>query len=179
LPFSLKKLQFFNQKFNIQFYVHNQKTINILKQLLFETIHKLYDINIGLEFENADGYIFDNRIAAMLKRNEISRVNIFEIKLINYTLEFGGGEADMENNNNLTVHELEQQIRENFCLGKNVKLFANMKKINKQNYIKNYEKFQMVFKNMDNQYTMCEMIDRKYEVIVKDKSFNFVGRFFN
>jgi hypothetical protein len=98
-------------------------TINILKQLVFERVHKLYDINIGLEFENADGYIFDNRIAATLKKNEIIGVNIFEIKLINYTFEFDGGEADMEGSNNLTVHELEQQVRENFCLGKNVKLF--------------------------------------------------------
>jgi hypothetical protein len=54
-----------------------------------------------------------------------------------------------------------------------------MKKINKQNYIKNYEKFQMVYKNLDNQYSMCEMIDRKFEVIVRDKSYNFIGRFFN
>jgi hypothetical protein len=37
----------------------------------------------------------------------------------------------------------------------------------------------MVHKNMGNQYSMCEMIDRKYEVIVRDKSYNFVGRFFN
>jgi hypothetical protein len=29
LPFSLKKLQFFNQKFNIQFSVHDQMAINI------------------------------------------------------------------------------------------------------------------------------------------------------
>jgi hypothetical protein len=26
---------------------------------------------------------------------------------------------------------------------------------------------------------MCEMMDRKYEVVIKDKSYNFVGRFFN
>jgi hypothetical protein len=118
LPFSLKKLQFFNQKFDIQFYVHDQMTINILKQLLFERNHKLYDINTSLEFENADGYIFDNRIAATLKKNEIIGVNIFEIKLINYTFEFDGGESDMESNNNITVYELEQQLRENFCLGR-------------------------------------------------------------
>jgi hypothetical protein len=68
LPFSLKKLQFHNQKFSIQFYVHDQMPINILKQLIFERIHKLINMNIGLEFENADGYIFDNRIAATLRR---------------------------------------------------------------------------------------------------------------
>jgi hypothetical protein len=85
----------------------------------------------------------------------------------------------MESNNNITVYELEQQLRENFCLGKNIKLFANMKKINKQDYIKNYDKFQMIYKNMDNQYSICEMIGRKFEVIVRDKSYNFVGRFFN
>jgi hypothetical protein len=179
LPFSLKNLQFNNQKFNIQFYVHDQMTIITLKQLLFDRIHKSYDTNIGLEFENADGYIYDNRIAATLKKNEIIGVNTFEIKLINYTFEFDGGEADMESNNNITVYELEQQLRENFCLGKNVKLFANMKKINKQNYIKNYEKFQLVYKTIDKQYSMCEMIDRQFEVIVRDKSYNFVGRFFN
>jgi hypothetical protein len=89
-----------------------------LKQLLFERIHKLYDINIGLEFENADIYIFDNRIAATLKKNEIIGVNIFEIKLINYTFEFDGGEADMESNNNITVHELEQQLMKTSVLGK-------------------------------------------------------------
>jgi hypothetical protein len=54
-----------------------------------------------------------------------------------------------------------------------------MKKINKQNYVKNYEKFQMVYKNMDNQFSLCEMIDRQYEVTVRDMSFSFVGRFFN
>jgi hypothetical protein len=93
-------------------------TINILKQLIFERINKLYSMNIGLEFENTDGYIFDNRIAATLKKNEIIGVNIFEVKLINYVFEFDGGEADMESNNNITVYELEQQLRENFCLGK-------------------------------------------------------------
>jgi hypothetical protein len=74
----------------------------------------------------------------------------------------------MESNNNLT-----------FYLGKNVKLFANMKKINKQNYIKNLEKFQMIYKNIDRQFSLCEMIERKYEVTVRGKSFNFIGRFFN
>jgi hypothetical protein len=98
-----------------------------------------------------------------LKKNEIIGVNTFEIKLINYTFEFDGGETDMESNNNITVFELEQQLRENFCLGKNVKLFANMKKINKQNYIKNFEKFQLVYKTIDKQYSMCEMIDRQFK----------------
>jgi hypothetical protein len=179
LTLSLKKLQFHNQNFNIQLYVHDQMTVNILKQLVFDRIYKLFDMNIGLEFENAEGFIFDNRIAATLRKNEIIAVNVFEIRVINFTFEFDGGEADMESNNNITVYELEQQLRENFCLGKNVKLFSNMKKINKQNYVKNYEKFQMVYKNMDNQYSMCEMIDRQYEIIVRDMSFCFVGRFFN
>jgi hypothetical protein len=124
-------------------------------------------------------YIFDNRIAATLKKNEIIGVNVFEIKIINYIFEFDGGEADMECSNNTTIYELEQQLRKNFCLGKNVKLFANMKNIDRNEYVKNYEKFQMVIKNMNKQYSMCEMIDRKYEVIVRDKSYNFVGRFFN
>jgi hypothetical protein len=26
---------------------------------------------------------------------------------------------------------------------------------------------------------MCEMIERKYGITVRDKSFNFIGRFFN
>jgi hypothetical protein len=95
-------------------------TINNLKQLVFDRIHKLYDTNIGLEFENADGLLFDNRIAAMLKKNEVIGVNIFEVKLINYVFEFDGGEAEMESNNNLTVHQLEQQVRETFYLGKNI-----------------------------------------------------------
>jgi hypothetical protein len=55
LSISMKKLQFYNQKFNIQFYVPDQMTINLLKQLIFDRIHKIYDTNIGLEFENADG----------------------------------------------------------------------------------------------------------------------------
>jgi cell fate (sporulation/competence/biofilm development) regulator YmcA (YheA/YmcA/DUF963 family) len=114
-----------------------------------------------------------------LKKNEIIGANIFEVKLINYTLEFDGGEADIESNNNQTVSELEQLIRKTFYLGKNVKLFANMKKVNKNNYIKNFQKFQMVFKNIDKQYSMCEMIERKYEVTVRDKSFIFIGNFFN
>jgi hypothetical protein len=59
-------------------------TINVLKQLIFDRIHKLYDTNIGLEFENADGYLFQNRITATLKKNVFIGVNIFEVKLINY-----------------------------------------------------------------------------------------------
>jgi hypothetical protein len=113
-------------------------TINILKQLIFDRIHKLYDTNIGLEFENTDGYLFDNRIAATRKKNEIIEINTFEVKSVKYTFEFDEGEADMESNNNLTVHELEQQIRITFCLGKNVKLFSNLKKINKYTYIKKF-----------------------------------------
>jgi hypothetical protein len=107
-------------------------TINILKQLIFDRVHKLYETNFGLEFETAEGYLFDNRIAATLKKNEIIGVNVFEIKLINYVFEFDGGEADMESNNNLTIYELEQQVRETFYLGKNIKLFSNMEKVNKK-----------------------------------------------
>jgi hypothetical protein len=70
--------------------------INILKQLIFDRVHELYDMNIGLEFQNTDGYIFDNRIAAKLKKNEVIGVNVFEIKLSNYIFEFDGGEADMD-----------------------------------------------------------------------------------
>jgi hypothetical protein len=90
LSISMKKLQFYNQKFDIQFYVHDQMTINILKQLILEIVHKLYDVNIGLEFKTTEGYLFDNRIAATLKKNEIISVNVFEIKIINYIFEFDG-----------------------------------------------------------------------------------------
>jgi hypothetical protein len=65
-------------------------------------------MNIGIEFDTTDGYLFDTKIAATLKKNEIIRVNIFEIKIINYTLEFDGGEADIEGNNNITIFEFEQ-----------------------------------------------------------------------
>jgi hypothetical protein len=34
----MKKLQFYNQKFELQFYVHDQMTINLLKQLIFERV---------------------------------------------------------------------------------------------------------------------------------------------
>jgi hypothetical protein len=57
LSISMNKLQFYNQKFSIQFFVHDQMAINILKQLIFDRVHKLYDTNIGIEFENADGYL--------------------------------------------------------------------------------------------------------------------------
>jgi hypothetical protein len=136
-------------------------------------------MNIGLEFETTEGLLFDNRIAATLKKNEIISVNIFEIKLINYIFEFDGGEADLKSNNNLTISEFEQQIRKIFNLGKNVKLFSNMKKVNKNMYIKNFEKFQLVIKDINKQFSMCEMIERKYEITVRDKSFIFIGRFFN
>jgi hypothetical protein len=154
-------------------------TINILKQVIFDRVHKLYDSNIGLEFENADGSLFDNRIVATLKKNEIIGVNVLVVKLSNYVFKFDRGEAEMESHNNLTVYELEQQIRETFYFGKNVKLFSNMKKINKNTYIKNFDKFQLVFKNIDKQFSICEMMERKYEVTVRDKSFNFIRRFFN
>jgi hypothetical protein len=71
LSIPLKKLQFYNQKFDIQIYVHDQMTINILKQLIFDRVHKLYDVNFGLEFENAEGYLFDDRITATFKKNEV------------------------------------------------------------------------------------------------------------
>jgi hypothetical protein len=54
-----------------------------------------------------------------------------------------------------------------------------MKKVNRNIYIKNFEKFQQVFKNLDKQFSLCVMIDRKYEVVIRDKSFIFIGRFFN
>jgi hypothetical protein len=146
LSISMKKLQFYNQKFDIQFYVHDQMTINILKQLIFDRVHKLYETNFGLEFETAEGYLFDDGIAATLKKNEVIGVSVFE---------FDGGEADMESNNNLTIYELKQQVLETFCLDKNIKLFSNMKKVNKNMYIKNLDKFQKVFKNIDKQFSMC------------------------
>jgi hypothetical protein len=59
LLISMKKLQFYNQKFNIKFYVHDQMTVNILKQIIFNRAHKLYNMNIGLEFETAEGYRFE------------------------------------------------------------------------------------------------------------------------
>jgi hypothetical protein len=117
LSISMKKLQFYNQKFNIQFYVQDQMTINIMRQLIFDRVHKLYETNFGLEFETTEGYLFDDRIAATLKKNEVIGVNVFEIKLINYVFELDGGEAEMESNNNLTFYELEQQVRETFYLG--------------------------------------------------------------
>jgi hypothetical protein len=70
-------------------------SVNLFKQILFNRVHGFYKTNIWLEFETANGYIFDNIIAATLKKNEIIGVNVFEIKLINYTLEFDGGEAEL------------------------------------------------------------------------------------
>jgi hypothetical protein len=54
-----------------------------------------------------------------------------------------------------------------------------MKKVNKNMCIKIFDKFQLVFRNIDKQFSMCEMIERKYEVTIRDKSFNFIGRFSN
>jgi hypothetical protein len=39
-------------------------TVNILKQLIFERVHNLYNINIGIELETTEGYLFDTTIAA-------------------------------------------------------------------------------------------------------------------
>jgi hypothetical protein len=136
-------------------------------------------MNIGIEFETAEGYLFDTNIAATLRKNKIISVNIFEVKIIDYILEFDGGKADIDCNNNLTRCEFEQLVRKTFFRGKNIKLFSNMKKINRNMYIKNFEKFQLVFKNMDKQFSLYEMIDRKFEVIIRNKSFIFMGRFFN
>jgi hypothetical protein len=57
----MKKLQFYNQKFEYYFYVHDQITVNILKQLIFDRIHNLFDMNIGIEFETTEGYLFDRK----------------------------------------------------------------------------------------------------------------------
>jgi hypothetical protein len=54
-----------------------------------------------------------------------------------------------------------------------------MKKVNKSYYIKKFKKFQMLYKNIDKQYSKCEMIEIKYEVTKGDKSFIFIGKFFN
>jgi hypothetical protein len=135
LSITMKKSHFYNQKFEFQFYVHDQMTINLLKQLIFERIHKLYDINIGIEFETAEGFLYDTRIAATLRKNEIIGVDTFEIKMINYILEFDGGEVDIECNNNLTICEFEHQVRKTFFLGKNIKLFSNLKNPNMNMHI--------------------------------------------
>jgi hypothetical protein len=179
LSITMKKLQFLNQKFELQFYANNQMSINILKQIIFEKVHQLYNTNVGLELETADGFLYDTRIVATLRKNEIINVNTFEIKLVNYTLEFDRGEAEIECINNLTNVELEQLTRQTFVLGKNIKLFSNMKKSNMNLYFKNFEKFQIVFKNAEKQFSLCEMIERKYEILVRDKSFNLIGIFFN
>jgi hypothetical protein len=62
-------------------------------------------------------------------------------------LEFDGGETNIECDNNLTIFEFEQKVRKTFFLGENVKLFTNLKKPNKNTYIKNFENFQLVYKD--------------------------------
>jgi hypothetical protein len=68
LPICLKKLQFYNQKFDFHLYIHDQMSVNLLKQILFNRVQKLFDTNIGLEFETTNGIIFDDRIVATLKK---------------------------------------------------------------------------------------------------------------
>jgi hypothetical protein len=54
-----------------------------------------------------------------------------------------------------------------------------MKKPNANTYIKDFDKFQLVFKEMSKQFSLCTMTDRIYEVTIMDKSFIFIDRFFN
>jgi hypothetical protein len=50
-------------------------TMKIMKQLIFDRVHQLYNKNIGMEFETAEGFLFDPTIAAVLRKEEIINVN--------------------------------------------------------------------------------------------------------
>jgi hypothetical protein len=46
LPICLKKLQFYNQKFDFHKYIHDQMSVNLFKQILFNRVHGFYKTNI-------------------------------------------------------------------------------------------------------------------------------------
>jgi hypothetical protein len=81
-------------------------------------------------------------------------------------LGFDGGDTYIECENNLTVFEFEQKVRKPFFLGENVKILTEMKKPNPNTYIKDFNKFQLAFKEMNKQLSFCALFDRIYEITV-------------
>jgi hypothetical protein len=54
-----------------------------------------------------------------------------------------------------------------------------MRKPNRNTYIKDFDKFQLVFKYIDKNYILCSLFERIYEVTMQEKSYIFNGKCFN
>jgi hypothetical protein len=108
-------------------------------------------------------------------------VNIFDIEKKDSTRDFDGGDTYIEFENDLIKFEYEQKIRKTFFLGENVKILTEMKKSNPNPtiYIKDFNKFPLTFKEKDKQLSLCTLFDLIYEISILNKSYLFLGRFFN
>jgi hypothetical protein len=60
-----------------------------------------------------------------------------------------------------------------------MKLVAKMKNPSPKAYIKDFDKFQLAFKEMNEQFSLCSLFERIYEITVLNKSFIFLSRYFN
>jgi hypothetical protein len=96
LSIPLKNFLFYNQNFEFQIYLSDHATVKIMKQLIFDRIHHLYNKNIGLKSGITEGFLFDTTIAAVLEKGKIINVSIFDIEIKDYTLEFDGGDTYIE-----------------------------------------------------------------------------------
>jgi hypothetical protein len=79
LSIPLKNFLFYSQNFEFQIYFSEHATVKIMKQLIFDRVHHIVTRNIGLEFEITEGFLFDTTIEAVLDKDKIIHVNIFDI----------------------------------------------------------------------------------------------------
>jgi hypothetical protein len=78
LSIFLKNFLFYNQKFEFQIYLPEYTTVKLMKQLIFDRIHHLFNRNIGMEFEITEGFGFDTTIVAVIEKSKVIYVNIFD-----------------------------------------------------------------------------------------------------
>jgi hypothetical protein len=86
-------------------------------------------------------------------------------------LEFDEGDTYNEGQNNLTMYEFEQKVRKTLFLGENIKIFVEMKTLTPNTCIKDFNKFQLAFKEINKQLALCSLVDRIYEIIILNKSY--------
>jgi hypothetical protein len=153
--------------------------VKFTKQLIFDRIHQRYNKNFGIEFEANEGILYDSILAAVIENKKMIYFKTFIIKKKQFDREYDGRETYIECENNLTVFEFEQKIRQTFLLEDNVKIVNNMKKPNQNTYIKDFEKFQLAFKDVERNYILSSLFERIYEVTMLEKSYVFVGKCFN
>jgi hypothetical protein len=77
----LKNFLFYKKDFEFQRYLPEQTLVKLMEQLVFDRIHKLFNKNVGIEFEITEGFLFDTTIAAVINNGKMIYVNLFDIEI--------------------------------------------------------------------------------------------------